>query len=352
MRYYCRILALVLILCCLIVPSALASDFLSMLKRDDETLDIDGIMGVPGTEIMADAYVQGKGFLYEYANEAAMMAASEKLYDYLLSNGYDAQEATLDTLAAIRFTKEGQEDVILAPHTDYPLAYVLVGAPITVEAGGLGFETVEENGVLTYQDDQGRRVTLNHADVLLDGKPLGGVTARFSSTSAVNDLFTFSCDQPEFMLTMKLPQGYMAEGGSYTREDFVGKDIACMVRVGGYYDGYGLDTEDDPDCFGDIGFRFSPVNHDQPVGVWFDVEYSNRGDVHQLEGFAVVLFEGASGGNVSTSPDRCTVCHGSGRCQVCLGRGYASYTTWGQGGSGRVTCTGCNGTGKCKYCQK
>ncbi len=63
--------------------------------------------------------------------------------------------------------------------------------------------------------------------------------------------------------------------------------------------------------------------------------------------------ENAAASNSYTYPveEKCDICHGSGICQVCFGRGYFTYNTWGQGGSGKVTCEGCQGDRQCKYCK-
>lgn len=348
-----EIIAILLLVCLLLLSSttAMASDLQSLLHRNDTAFDFDATMGMAGTEVMLDDTFMGTAWMYEYASDDAAMVAAEALFDLLDSNGYAAEEATFGEMPAIRFTKSGQEDIRLAVDTAHPIAYVMQGAFTT----DTGYVVVEENGITYYEDVAHQyRTTLGHADILIDGERVNGFTVSFSSVlSGTKDLFSFDCGKPEYILTMRLPIGYMTEGGTYEREQFAGTDLNCMVRVDGWYYGYGFSTSDEMERFDDVTFTFSPVSHDQPVAVQFTIAYNYMGDRHSIEGFAVVLYDGASSsGNGSTSSgDKCSICHGTGRCQVCQGRGYASYTTWGQGGSGKVTCTSCNGSGKCKYCK-
>ena len=98
-----------------------------MLRIDKDEMDIEQIMGTPGDEIMMGEDFMGVAKIYEYEDDAAMLAATESLCDALLIAGYTAEEATLDRLPATRFTLSGKEEILLAPHTDYPFVYVLVG---------------------------------------------------------------------------------------------------------------------------------------------------------------------------------------------------------------------------------
>ena len=347
------LLSLVIILCT--TPTSLATNLESMLHRNEESLDFDAIMGVSGEEVMLDDTFIGTAYLYQYDTNNGMMEAAQALFDQLISSGYSAEEATLDTLPAVRFVKDGAENVLLAPHTERPFAYVAIGQFTT----DTGYVVIEENGITYYEDVAHQyRTTLNHADIFIDGEKVSGFTTRCSPVlSGTKDLFTFSCGDagnPDYLITMGLPIGYMEEGGTYEREQFVGTDLNCMIMIGGYYDGYSFSTADEMERFDDVSFTFSPVSHDQPVAVQFSISYNYMGERHLIEGFTVVTYEGASTGGTSSSSSSttCSICHGSGTCQVCMGRGYVTYTTWGQGGSGKVTCTSCNGSGKCKYCKK
>lgn len=343
------LLSLMIILCT--TPTSLATSLESMLHRNEESLDFDAIMGVAGEEVMLDDTFIGTAYLYQYDTSDAMMAAAQALFNQLISSGYSAEEATFDTLPAVRFVKQGAENILLAPHTEHPFAYVAIGQFTT----DTGYVVIQENGITYYEDVAHQyRTTLNHADIFIDGEKVSGFTTDFSPVlNGAKDLFTFSCDDPEYLVTMGLPVGYMTDGGTYEREQFIGTDLNCLVRVNGYYYGYGFSTAEEMERFDDVTFTFSPVSHDQPVAVQFSIGYNYMGERHLIEGFTVVTYEGATGGSTgSTSSDVCSICHGSGTCQVCMGRGYATYTTWGQGGSGKVTCTGCSGSGKCKYCGK
>lgn len=338
-----------LLLALFIAPAASATSLESILHRDEESPDFDAIMGVAGEEIMLDDTFIGTAYLYQYDTNDRMLVAAQALFDQLVSAGYTAEEATFDTLPAVRFVKQGAENVLLAPHTEQPFAYVAIGQFTT----DTGYVVIEENSITYYEDVAHQyRTTLNHADVFIDGEKMSGFTARCSPVlSGTNDLFSFSCNNPNFMVTMKLPVGYMTEGGTYEREQFIGTDLNCLVSEDSGYYGCSFMTSDDIEHFDDVTFTFSPVSHDHPVAVQFSLTYNFQNERHLVEGFTVVTYEGSSSGSTgSTSSSTCSICHGSGTCQVCMGRGYATYTTWGQGGSGKVTCTSCNGSGKCKYC--
>lgn len=347
-------IAILMAVCLLFLSttSATASDLQSLLHRNDTAFDFDATMGMAGTEVMLDDTFMGTAWMYEYTTDDAAMSAAEALFNLLDSNGYAAEEANFGEMPAIRFTKSGQEDIRLAVDTAHPIAYVMQGAFTT----DTGYVVVEENGITYYEDVAHQyRTTMGHADIFIDGERISGFTARFSPVlSGTKNLFYIERSEPEYYMSMVLPDGYMTEGGTYNREQFVGTDLNCCIQVGSLYYGYTFNASDEMERFDDITFSFSPVSHDQPVAAQFYIAYNYMGERHSIEGFAVVLHEGASSsGNGSTaSGDKCSICHGTGRCQVCQGRGYASYTTWGQGGSGKVTCTSCNGSGKCKYCGK
>ena len=56
---------------------------------------------------------------------------------------------------------------------------------------------------------------------------------------------------------------------------------------------------------------------------------------------------GSSPRRSSSSSSACGVCHGTGKCNICSGRGY--YTSIGIG-SGTHMCSSCNRTGRCHSC--
>ena len=57
-----------------------------------------------------------------------------------------------------------------------------------------------------------------------------------------------------------------------------------------------------------------------------------------------------NGGNVPRQPVKCGMCHGSGKCWMCAGRGEKRYPgNYGVSG-GVMECQQCSGTGQCKYC--
>ncbi len=45
------------------------------------------------------------------------------------------------------------------------------------------------------------------------------------------------------------------------------------------------------------------------------------------------------------NPPKCPICHGSGRCDVCAGRGWKTYVN-----GYAEDCTRCRGTGQCQSC--
>lgn len=54
----------------------------------------------------------------------------------------------------------------------------------------------------------------------------------------------------------------------------------------------------------------------------------------------------------SPSRRKCGICHGSGRCTMCFGKGQTYVAGYGGVGSGSyVTCSACSGTGKCWRCE-
>ncbi|MEG0759526.1 MAG: hypothetical protein RR505_14035, partial [Raoultibacter sp.] len=156
----------------------------------------------------------------------------------------------------------------------------------------IGYVMVEENGMTYYEDVAHQyRTTLGHADILLDGERIEGFTAKLSPVlSGTKNLFSFERSKPEFYMSMELPVGYMAEGGTYEREQFVDTALDCFIRVGDLSHGCCFSSAEEMERFDDIAFTFSPVSHDQPVAVQFYIAYSDKEAKHSIEGFAVVRY--------------------------------------------------------------
>ena len=61
-------------------------------------------------------------------------------------------------------------------------------------------------------------------------------------------------------------------------------------------------------------------------------------------------YSGGYSGGSTTTVERCSMCNGSGICQVCFGKRNYYITSYGNGPGTYVDCQGCQGTGKCWVC--
>ncbi|MEG0743072.1 MAG: hypothetical protein RR521_12640 [Clostridia bacterium] len=268
-----------------IMPITVAQDSQIAQTVSNEANGFDVIMGTAGNEIMLDDTFLGTAWIYQYASREAMQQASQALSRHLKELGYAASEATLEELPAIRFVKEGNDNIMIAPHTAYPFVYVIMGKFTTDD----GYVVVEENGVTHYQDIAGQFcTTLNHADVFIDGEKVEGFNACFTSINNTHDQISFSCGKPEYTLAITLPLNSMAGGGLCGLEQLRSTELDCRAQMGG---GNGAWFSEKPERFHDVSFAFSSVSHDKPVSVYFSLSYTDQGHEYLVEGFAVVLYQ-------------------------------------------------------------
>ena len=170
-----------------------------------------------------------------------------------------------------------------------------------------------------------------------------------------------------YAISAMIPDSYLSEGTQYdksvlTLDNCYGEYYVIEDGVTNIYT-----TKDNPDMF--VSMVFTPVKlsaTEAEFTISAAISYDKEEFTFEGRGYAI---DGSQTGNGNTTTpvqpsvtnpplddplpaisNKCTVCHGSGICQVCFGRGGMSYATYGQGGDGWVVCEGCKGNRRCKYC--
>lgn len=208
------------------------------------------------------------------------------------------------------------------------------------------------------------------SEIKRSGSEITSGNAFFYCSDGVN-LFSISTMKDTstegYAISAMIPDSYLSEGTQYdksvlTLDNCYGEYYVIEDGVTNIYT-----TKDNPDMF--VSMVFTPVKlsaTEAEFTISAAISYDKEEFTFEGRGYAIDGSQSENGDTTTTvqpsvtdppSADplpvisnKCTVCHGSGICQVCLGRGGMSYATYGQGGDGWVVCEGCKGNRRCKYC--
>ena len=211
------------------------------------------------------------------------------------------------------------------------------------------------------QSASDNNVSYGMENISIDNEECVG-DAYYTYSEAYGHLFAFTYEEGNsgLMLTMVLPEKKCVSGKTFSKQDLTSSN--CLAELIMVIDGQSqvINSNENADLFHSITFTLDKVSMYESARFTFEGEITSFGTRFELKGQAAAYYteetnntegnsDSQSGGwdsQQGQTKEMCAVCHGTGECQICDGKGLASYTIGGE----PVICTSCSGSCQCKYC--